>query len=174
MTAATAPATMAAALDALWAQLRLVVIDIETTAAEDGLHVIEIAAVICRGGKRTSSTWTAQVNPGVPIDAGSHATHGISDDDLTDEPPFADIVSELTRRLRGVDGETVVLVAHNAGYDVSVLRREFTRLGLGFPDVAVLDTMPTPPRRAPARQREPGGCRGRARRPPSRRAHRRR
>lgn len=61
----TAPATMAAARAALWAQLRLVVIDVETTAADDGLHVIEVAAVICRDGRRTSRTWTVRVNPGV-------------------------------------------------------------------------------------------------------------
>lgn len=138
----TAPATMAAARAALWAQLRLVVIDVETTAADDGLHVIEVAAVICRDGRRTSRTWTVRVNPGVPVDARSHTIHGITDDDLVDEPPFAAIVAELTRRLRGLDGEAVVLVAHNVGFDVGVLRREFTRLGLEFPDLPVLDTKP--------------------------------
>jgi DNA polymerase III epsilon subunit family exonuclease len=140
----TAPATAAAALATLWAQLRLVVIDVEITAADDGLHVVEVAAVICRAGRRTSRSWTARVNPGVPIDARSQAIHGISDDDLIDEPPFADIVPELTRRLRGLDGETVVLVAHNVGFDVGVLRREFARLALEFRDLPVLDTKLVP------------------------------
>jgi DNA polymerase III epsilon subunit-like protein len=140
----TAPATLAASVAALWAQLRLVVLDVETTAAEDGLHVVEIAVVICRGGKPTSRTWVSRVNPGVPVNAKSQAVHGITDEDLADEPPFAAVAPELTRRLHGLDEENVVVVAHNAGFDVSVLRREYARLGQEMPDLLVLDTQVLP------------------------------
>ncbi len=133
------PATPAAAIDALWGRLRLVVIDLETVAAADGNQVIEVGIVICRGGRRTSS-WDHRVNPGVPVDDYSFRIHGITDADLADEPPFGTIASEVLRRLRGLDGETVVLVAHNAGYDVGVLRREFKRIDQELPDLPVLDT----------------------------------
>lgn len=144
----SAPATLAATQAALWAQLRLVVIDVETTMADDGLHVVEVAVVTCRAGRRTS-TWVTRVNPGVAVDARSQAVHGITDEDLADEPTFAAVAPELVRRLRGVEGETVVVVAHNAGFDVSVLRREFARARLqddlaDLPDLPLLDTRVLP------------------------------
>lgn len=128
------------AVAALWAQMRVIVLDVETVVADDGLHVIEVATVTCRGGERTSRTWMSRINPGVPVDDGSHRIHGISDADLVDEPPFASVEPELTRRLRGLDGETVVLAGHNVGYDVAVLRREYQRIGMDMPDLLLLDT----------------------------------
>lgn len=47
------PATPAAAVDALWGRLRLVVIDLETVTSADGNHAIEVGIVICRHGRRT-------------------------------------------------------------------------------------------------------------------------
>lgn len=133
------PATPAAAVDALWGRLRLVVIDLETVTSADGNHAIEVGIVICRHGRRTSS-WDHRVNPGVPVDDFSFRIHGITDEDLADEPPFEAVAGEVLRRLRGLDGETVVVVAHNAGYDVGVLRREFKRIDQDLPDLPVLDT----------------------------------
>lgn len=134
------PATVPATLAALWGQLRLVVLDVETVSADDGPHVVEVGVVICRDARRTSRTWVARINPGVTVDARSRAVHGINDADLVDEPPFGDIEPELSRRLRGLDGETVVLVGHNISFDVAVLRREYQRLGLDLTDLPVLDT----------------------------------
>jgi DNA polymerase III epsilon subunit-like protein len=133
------PATVPATLAALWARLRLVVIDVETVSADDGLHVVEVGVVICRDARRTSRTWVARINPGVPVDARSRAVHGIDDADLVDEPPFGHVAPELSRRLRGLDGETVMLAGHNISFDVAVLRREYQRLGLDLPDLPVLD-----------------------------------
>lgn len=133
------PATPAAAIDALWGRLRLVVIDLETVTSADGNHAIEVGIVICRHGRRSSS-WSHRVNPGVPVDPHSYRIHGITDEDLADEPPFEGIAGEVLRRMRGLDGETVVVVAHHAGYDVGVLRRELTKLDMTLPELPVLDT----------------------------------
>ncbi len=133
------PATPAAAIDALWGRLRLVVIDLETVTSSDGTHAIEVGMVTCRSGRRTS-TWDHRVNPGVPVDDHSFRVHGITDEDLADEGPFETVADGIERRLRGVDGETVVVVAHGANFDVGVLRHEFTRIGRELPDLPVLDT----------------------------------
>ena len=133
------PATPAAALDALWGRLRLVVIDLETVTSADGNHAIEVGIVICRDGQRTSS-WNHRVNPGVAVDPYTFRIHGITDEDLADEPPFETVADEVLRRMRGLDGETVVVVAHNAGFDVGVLRRELKKVGKEMPELPVLDT----------------------------------
>lgn len=93
------PATPAAAIDALWGRLRLVVIDLETVTSADGNHAIEVGIVICRGAQRTSS-WSHRVNPGVAVDPYTFRIHGITDEDLADEPPFDAVADEVLRRMR--------------------------------------------------------------------------
>lgn len=136
-----APATPGAALTALWAQLRLVVVDTETLVGSDRRHrLIEVAVVTCRNGA-AKSTWSARANPGEPVDDATRRIHGITTDELADEPGFDAIAPELTRRLRGLDDETVVLVAHKATSDVGVLRHEYKLTGGELPDLPVLDTI---------------------------------
>jgi len=137
------PATPGAALEALWASLRLVVLDIETLVADGTSRLIEVGIVTCRRGEVTS-TWSARTNPGLPVDENTFRTHGITTEELADEPSFDAVEPELTRRLRGIEGEQVVLVAHNAGGDLSVLRREYKLLALVLPELPVLDTMYLP------------------------------
>ena len=131
-----------AARTALWANLRLVVIDLETCAPPGGgtHRVVEAAAVTCRRGA-SRGTWSKVVNPGCPIDPVTRNIHGITDDLVADEPTFDAIAPELVELLSGRADERVVLVAHNVRSDVSVLRAEFARVGLDLPDVGVLDTM---------------------------------
>lgn len=138
------PTPNAAARAALWANLRLVVIDTETTSSPAGLHIVEVAAVTCRRGRVTSRTWVARTNPGVPIDDYSRRIHGITDDDVDDEPSFELVEPELTRRLVGTADETVVICVYNAGFDIGVLRAEYKRAGVTLPDLPVLDVMRLP------------------------------
>lgn len=142
-TPAGSPATPGAALEALWASLRLVVLDVETLVADGTIRLIEVGIVTCRRGEITSS-WSARTNPGLPVDENTFRVHGISTEELIDEPSFDAVEPELTRRLRGVDGEQVVLVAHNAGGDIGVLKREYKLLERVLPELPVLDTMHLP------------------------------
>ena len=139
------PATPGATLTALWAGLRLVVVDVdvETLLGPDGSRVIEVGVATCRRGQLTS-TWSQRTNPGLEVDPGTFRVHGITTEELADEPGFASVEPELTRRLRGIDGEQVVLVAHSAGGDVSALRREYRLIGAELPELPVLDTMRLP------------------------------
>lgn len=127
---------------ALWANLRLVVIDLETCAPPGGgIHrVVAVAAVTCRGGAQRGA-WSRLVDPECPIDPVTRGIHGITDELVAGEPTFDAIAPQLVELLAGRDGERVVLVAHNVRSDVSVLRAAFARVSRELPDVDVLDTM---------------------------------
>jgi DNA polymerase III epsilon subunit-like protein len=135
------------ARSALWAGLRLVVIDIETCSPpERGTHrVVSLAAVACHHAA-TRGSWSTYVNPQCPIDAGTQTVHGITDELVAVEPTFDVAAKRLVSALEPVNEERVVLVAHHVGNDVGVLRSEFDRVGLELPEVAVLDTMGRLPR----------------------------
>ena len=129
----------AVAVSALWGSLRLAVLDTETCNAGDGDHIIDIAVITCRR-HREVGRWERKLNPGVPIDAKTQETHGITDEEVAGADPFAAVEPELTRVLTPTDGEHLVLVAHNAAFDVSRLRLEYERAGRQLPDLPVLDT----------------------------------
>lgn len=132
----------AAGLTALWAGLRLVVIDTETTRSPDRrpLRVVAVARVTCRSGT-VRSAWNTLVNPGVPIDSFSQSIHGITDEHVDGEPGFAAVAPLLLASFDAVGGEQVVVVGHNIGFDIAVLRHELQLLGQDLPDLPVLDTM---------------------------------
>ncbi len=129
------------AVEALWGHLRLVVIDLETCVDPDGgLRIVSIGLVTCRGG-RVMGRWSTTVNPGVPIDRSSTKVHGIRDEDVLQAPTFTDIADTVAAGLAERPGEQLVLVAHNIGFDIPILRNELARTNQDLPNVAVLDTM---------------------------------
>ena len=129
----------AAAIEALWAGVRLAVIDTETVTYDDEFRVVSVAVVTCRGGL-VRGKWQTLVDAGVPVDAESNRVHGLTDEHLAGEPPFAQVADVLRAALTPADGETLVFVAHNVNFDASVLRSEYDRIGEQIPDLAVLDT----------------------------------
>lgn len=94
-------------------------VDIETTD-NDIAHaeIVEIAAVRVRNG-RVVDEFRSLVKPGVSISPGAFDAHGISENDVSDAPPF----DEVWPRFRGFCGRDVV-VAHNGhNFDFPILRR---------------------------------------------------
>lgn len=134
--------TASAAAGAFWDGLRLIVLDTETTETPDGTprRCVSVAAITCRYGT-VRSRWQQLTAPGIPIDPVSHSIHHISNDHLAGEATFADVADELLALLEPRDGETIILAAHNVGFDVSVLRYELQQTDRDLPDVPVLDTM---------------------------------
>lgn len=124
----------------LWANLALAVIDIETTQdPRGGYRVVDVAVMTCRRGVPTDR-WTQWVNPHIPIDARSTSVHGITDETVRDAPVFADVADRLLETLTAAAGEVLVVVVHNAGFDLPILRSELRRVGDDLPDLPVLDT----------------------------------
>jgi DNA polymerase-3 subunit epsilon len=73
------------------------------------------------------SEWSTLVNPGTSIPPAIQALTGITNDMVSDAPPFEALAAELYDRLEGR-----VFVAHNARFDYGFLRHEFERAGLRF------------------------------------------
>lgn len=111
------------------------VIDVETTglaAACD--RVLELSVIRCDGTGRALDEWSSRFNPQGPV--GATHIHGITAADVADAPLFASAVPVLAGRLSGL-----VLVAHNARFDLAFLRAEFARAGWSMPGAPALCTL---------------------------------
>lgn len=117
----------------LWHQ-PFVAFDTETTGLSAGARIIEIGAVRFVG-QTVLGTFQQLIAPGIPISPGAQAVHGLSDTDLAGQPP-AEVVLPAFFAFVG----DAPLLAHNAPFDLSMLARECTRLGLPPPPNPVLDT----------------------------------
>jgi DNA polymerase-3 subunit epsilon len=96
------------------------VVDVETTglARDDRIVSAAVYRVDARGV--TEDHWYTLVNP--ERDPGPVWIHGLTSEQLSDAPLFADIAEEFAARLAGR-----VLVAHNAIFDWSMIAREYAR-----------------------------------------------
>lgn len=109
----------------------VVLIDTETTGFGPGARLVEVAALHVRAGEAVGSFQTL-VRPGVPIPWAATRVHGITDAMVRDAPTEA----EAARQLRDFLGSRP-LVAHNASFDVAVLRGAFARAGVTAPGCVV-------------------------------------
>lgn len=131
--------------------MRQIVLDTETTglSTADGHRIIEIGCIELVNRRITGRNYHRFLNPDRDIDEGAERVHGISRDDLLDQPRFPDIVEELLQFLSGAE-----LVIHNAEFDVGFLDHELRLMGHERPDIiqhaSVLDTLGL------AREKHPG------------------
>ena len=127
-----------AAFDDLGAPLHaveFVVVDLETTggSAKD-CHITEIGAVRSRGGELLGEFQTL-VNPGVSVPPFISALTGITDAKLAGAPRINSVLPAFLEFAHGA-----VLVAHNAGFDMSFLKAACREVDLAWPAPTVLDT----------------------------------
>ncbi|WBU62681.1 exonuclease domain-containing protein [Paracoccus aerodenitrificans] len=115
--------------------LTCVVFDTETTGLSLSDRIVQIAGLRLAGGRLTGETFDTLVNPGRPIPQSSTAIHGITDQMVTDAP-------DMTTALRGFHhfSEGAVLIAHNAPFDMGLLRAAEAETGQHFPN-RVMDTV---------------------------------
>ena len=131
--------------------MRQVVLDTETTGLEpeQGHRVIEIGCVELVNRRKTGRKFHRYLRPDRLIDRAAQHVHGITDDFLTQQPRFAEVVDELIEFVDGAE-----LVIHNAAFDIAFLDAELQRLpgpARKMRDLcSVIDTLPL------ARQMHPG------------------
>ena len=101
--------------------MRQIILDTETTGLEtsQGHRIIEIGAVELVERRPSGRQFHQYLNPDREIDAGASEIHGITDEDVRNEPRFAEIASDLMDFLEGAE-----LIIHNAPFDVGFLDYE--------------------------------------------------
>ncbi len=113
-----------------------VVVDLETTGGTPAdCAITEVGAVKVRGGQVLGEFQTL-VNPGTPIPAFIQVLTGISDSMVASAPPISSVLPAFLEFARGS-----VLVAHNAGFDITFLRAAAASTGAPWPGFQVLDTV---------------------------------
>ena len=113
-----------------------VVVDLESTGGSpEQCGITEIGAVKVRGGEVLGEFQTL-VNPAEPIPAFISVLTGITNAMVIDAPR---IESAFPAFLEFAAGS--VLVAHNAGFDISFLKSAARRTGTPWPGFDVLDTL---------------------------------
>jgi len=113
------------------------VVDVETTglSAVSGDRVCELGIVVARGDE-VLDTYQALVNPQRPISPGAARVNGLSDEDVSLAPLFAEIADQVFARIDGA-----LLVCHNAPFDLGFLDAELARLGRHWQPAGVIDTL---------------------------------
>ena len=101
---------------------RLVVLDTETTGldVDDGHKIIEIGCVEILGRTITSNFYHQYINPKRQIDEKAFEVHGISNEQLRNEPSFDEIIENFIEYI-----SNSTLIIHNAPFDMAFLKAEY-------------------------------------------------
>jgi DNA polymerase III epsilon subunit family exonuclease len=113
------------------------VFDCETTgtnSAEDEIVSLAVVRLDPDGVER--DRFTSLVRPSRPIPAEATAVHGIADEDVAGALPFVALTGQLLHLLDGA-----VFVAHNASFDLGMLRHAFAREAITYEPAAVSCTL---------------------------------
>ena len=104
----------------------IVFFDLETTGVDTSKdRIVEISMIkIMPDGEEI--TRTRKLNPTIPIPPEATAVHGITDDDVKDEPTFQQVAKSLAQFIQGCD-----FGGFNSNrFDLPVLVEEFLRAGV--------------------------------------------
>jgi DNA polymerase-3 subunit epsilon len=115
----------------------LAFLDVETTGLRPDLgdRVVEIAVVRAQGPTEVTR-FVSLVNPQRRLNPEAMRVNGITPDMVADAPVFSDLVDQLLPLI-----DDVVLVCHNAPFDMGFMETELRRSGAPMWDGVVLDTL---------------------------------
>ncbi len=107
----------------------IVFLDLETTGKDFVADRIVQISVLKIHPDSSEESRTRLINPGKPIPSEATAIHGITDEDVRDQPRFQDIARSLFEFLAGCD-----IAGYNSNaFDIPFLAEEFARCGIEFP-----------------------------------------
>jgi len=119
--------------------MRYVILDTETTglSPQQGDKMVEIGAIAVHNREVRKEVFHRYINPLCDIPQVVVRIHGISNEKVKDEAPFADIADEF---LDFIAGSTLVI--HNAAFDLNFLMHELLAAGKAdIGDMPVIDTL---------------------------------
>jgi len=106
----------------------LAFIDLETTGIDIATDKIVEISILKLFPNQNKELKTIRINPGIPIPQSASAVHGISNDDVKDEPEFKSVAKDLATFLEGCD-----LAGFNSlKFDIPLLVEEFLRADIDF------------------------------------------
>ncbi len=103
------------------------VVDIETTGGSARLERITEIAIYLHDGKKIVEEYSTLVNPERSIPYFITSLTGITNEMVEDAPKFYEVARKIVEMTQGA-----VFVAHNARFDYSFIRQEFSMLGYNF------------------------------------------
>ena len=130
--------------------MREIVLDTETTGLDpaEGHRVVEIGCLEFVNHVATGSEYHVYLNPERAMPAEAEAVHGLSLEFLSTKQVFGEIAEEFM----GFIGDSII-IAHNAGFDLSFINAELTRIG--YPPISperTIDTVKLARRKFPGAQ----------------------
>lgn len=117
---------MTTVASAPWTDAPLVALDLEGSGAQDhdDEAILEIALVPIVGGRLDlDGAYTTLINPERPIPRRPWISPGLTNNNLAEAPPLADVEPELAARL---DGHHII--GHNVGVDWRLLHRHCPKI----------------------------------------------
>src|SRR3954471_17479715 len=123
-------------------------VDTETNGLpRERCEMTEVGVVLVGGGE-LHERWSSLVGVSAPLSRGIQRFTGITQSMVDTAPAPEEVLPALAARMRGR-----VLVAHNARFDVGVLRGAFARAALDWPEPPVLCTVAMARKLAPLQGR---------------------
>ena len=118
--------------------MREIVLDTETTgiSVKDGHRIVEIGCIELDNLIPTQNKFHCYLNPERKVSESAFKVHGYSDDFLSKQKKFSEIVDKF---LEFINGKRLVI--HNAEFDLSHLNNELAILGKNKIKEEVVDTL---------------------------------
>ena len=115
-----------------------VVLDTETTGLKvsEGHRIVEIGCIEIKDLIPTKKKFHCYLNPERKVSKEAFEVHGYSDQFLSKQKKFAEIVDDF---LKFIDGKRLVI--HNAEFDISHLNNELSLLGKPKIKEEIIDTL---------------------------------
>ena len=118
--------------------MKEIVLDTETTglSVKDGHRIVEIGCVELDNLVPTKKTFHCYLNPERKVSEKAFEVHGYSDDFLSSQKKFKDMVDEF---LSFIDGKRLII--HNAEFDIGHLNNELKLIGRDKLKNEIVDTL---------------------------------
>tara|TARA_Y100000389_G_scaffold33609_1_gene28644 strand:- start:441 stop:1106 length:666 start_codon:yes stop_codon:yes gene_type:complete len=118
--------------------MKEVVLDTETTgiSVKDGHRIVEIGCIELDNLIPTQKRFHSYLNPEKKVSEKALEVHGYTDDFLSNQKKFKEVVDEF---LNFIDGKRLII--HNAEFDMAHINHELELLGKKKIDNDILDTL---------------------------------
>ena len=118
--------------------MKEIVLDTETTglSIKDGHRIVEIGCIELDDLIPTKNKFHCYLNPETKVSEKALEVHGYTDDFLSRQPKFKDIVDDFLEFIQGKR-----LVIHNSEFDLSHLNNELSLIGKNKIKNEIVDTL---------------------------------